>query len=702
MLARGAVALDARNDVLRASPTRFCAIPRSVNLMKRSDSTSTGSPPGTSVRAFKPRLPFEPLHALLGACRAHKRGAALVAALRAQAGRAATAQRPWSADERAICLVLADLAALGWRVSVARGVIYLLPRSLDHIDPREAKQELRESLRDGRAKQLADLSVREFLASMHAPRLFGGGVVSIEQLIDDGADLAAALRAHRLGSLSEVVRPYLQLADGTQRCAHTGLNLADIWRYFRHTWSLEYRSTPGRTINFLVRNAARPFHPVMGIVGLANAVFQLSCRDTWVGWTMPSLVGRLLNEPSFWPSFRSAALRCLREAREAIRRDDLFREVGSRGDDLSFALKLQHIADEQTKLRKDHLREEHVGGRGGGSSTRSVARLPNGERDWIAQSSLPLFKRKRAEALADILFAEHHMEKSSRRPSALTGAVVLGRSPSGDARLSWADDDLGRAVAIALREIKKNGVATRLLDVNVCGATPVYRDLLGGKLAAMSLFAREIRIEYERQYGGQASEIASAMAGRPVCKDTDLCVLTTTSLYGVGSSQYNRVRFPYAAPVLQWREIGATEGFGTLHMTRETVQALRQVGIAKAGLRNVNNQFGEGTSPLLRQLREGLSALGFQANEVLQHGQRRLVYAAELYPEARDDLLLNRASHSPRPPMEEIAGEWTRRWLAMRVQNDEVLDRIASLTPDSVRRDLGIHEVPVQRVIPLR
>ena len=132
------------------------------------------------------------------------------------------------------------------------------------------------------------------------------------------------------------------------------------------------------------------------------------------------------------------------------------------------------------------------------------------------------------------------------------------------------------------------------------------------------------------------------------------------------------------------------------------VEPTVQVGVARAGLRNVNNQFGEGTSPLLRQLREGLSALGFEANEVLQHGQRRLVYAGELYPEAREDLILNRASRSRRPPMEEIAGEWTRRWLSMRVQNDDVLDRVAAMSPDSAPKDLGIEGIPVQRVIPLR
>jgi hypothetical protein len=30
----------------------------------------------------------------------------------------------------------------------------------------------------------------------------------------------------------------------------------DIWRYFRHTWTYQYTSVPGRTMMFLVRDQA--------------------------------------------------------------------------------------------------------------------------------------------------------------------------------------------------------------------------------------------------------------------------------------------------------------------------------------------------------------------------------------------------------------------------------------------------------------
>jgi hypothetical protein len=38
-------------------------------------------------------------------------------------------------------------------------------------------------------------------------------------------------------------------------------------------------------------------------------------------------------------------------------------------------------------------------------------------------------------------------------------------------------------------------------------------------------------------------------------------------------------------------------------------------------------------------MREGLNILGFETNDVLQHTNKRIVYAAELYPGAREDLV---------------------------------------------------------------
>lgn len=238
-----------------------------------------------------------------------------------------------------------------------------------------------------------------------------------------------------------------------------------------------------------------------------------------------------------------------------------------------------------------------------------------------------------------------------------------------------------------MREIKKAGLSARVMDVNVCGATPVYRPLLAGKLAALSLLSAEAWGEYSSRYGSAVSEIASGMAGRPVIKPADLCLLTTTSLYGSGSSQYNRLRLLRNDAALDWRRIGESEGFGTVHMSRETVEAVREVAILRRGMRNVNNHFGEGANPLMRQLREGLEALGFSSDDVLRHSNKRLVYAAELYPGAKADLALGTPKKPDLPAMEEVTAHWTDRWLRMRMR-DDVLEALARITKEVVRAEL--------------
>ena len=80
----------------------------------------------------------------------------------------------------------------------------------------------------------------------------------------DGRELADGLREARThlnngwaDALANCVDPYLQFVTSENAaCAFTGLRLMDIWRYFRHTWTNQYTSVPGRTMMFLVRDRA--------------------------------------------------------------------------------------------------------------------------------------------------------------------------------------------------------------------------------------------------------------------------------------------------------------------------------------------------------------------------------------------------------------------------------------------------------------
>jgi hypothetical protein len=226
-----------------------------------------------------------------------------------------------------------------------------------------------------------------------------------------------------------------------------------------------------------------------------------------------------------------------------------------------------------------------------------------------------------------------------------------------------------------------------------CPCLRSYNELLCGKLVALVLLSKEVGDLYEGQYGERISLIASQMAGRPIRRPARLKVLTTTSLYGVGSSQYNRLKLRAAEHAdlpydIAWRlfdddDDDRTSGFGTLHLGNATVDSLRELSAATYGARRVNNRFGEGASPRLRQIREGLDALGLESNHFLHHATPRLFCASEVEPYAREQLLGFRGPEAKEAPkLAAIAGAWRRRWLLNRIQSDDVLDRIGKLGPE--------------------
>src|SRR5439155_91331 len=75
------------------------------------------------------------------------------------------------------------------------------------------------------------------------------------------------------------------------------------------------------------------------------------------------------------------------------------------------------------------------------------------------------------------------------------------------------------------------------------------------------------------------------------------------------------------------RKIARTESSGRVRVAPDTVDSLSEGGrLSDANRREVNNLFGEGTSPKLRLIRTGLEALGLDANSFLRRNARRIVY----------------------------------------------------------------------------
>lgn len=594
----------------------------------------------------------------------------------------------WSVEMRAVALVLADLVDQGWAVSVSDvgdDCIRLQPPGL-HVDGETqsmTKDRIRRALVIGRDRQMQDAGVKKFLGRMHRTVRRLGVRTSIQDVVDDGKSLSAALNAVRLArgedfgnALKGVVDPVVEVCDPDTKCSATGLYLGDIWRYFRHSWSLEYRSLPGRQLAFLIRNAARPHRPVMGIAMLASPVVRMRSRDDWIGWNTDAFVD-LIAKGEIDPAvgLRTLLTRVERNISE-IRADDLVT-----ADELAFPtertiLRLQQRGVGAALTRRRELSEvfeEAAEANEGVRSQRDIHKRNFKEIDWRVASEDILFVRKRAETLARLLQAKRVFQSLDWSGKGLDALHQLLRLPDGN-----------RALDIALVEVRKGGLSSQVADICVCGAVAPYSHLLAGKLVALLMASNEVLAAYRARYATQVSLISSQMAGRPIYRPAELKVLTTTSLYGSGSSQYNRLKlrksdYPELDADVVWHEVAKTAGFGTVHLSPNTVRTLREFTEGVRRARQVNHRFGEGASPRLRQIRQALDDLGIDSSDILNHATPRILYGCEIHAGAREELLgLRPLTESQTASSALIADLWRRRWLANRIQSDAVLTNVAA------------------------
>ena len=189
------------------------------------------------------------------------------------------------------------------------------------------------------------------------------------------------------------------------------------------------------------------------------------------------------------------------------------------------------------------------------------------------------------------------------------------------------------------------------------------------------------------------------MAGRPITRDSTLKVVTTTSLYGIGTSQYNRLSLKAAdyhgiSNDIKWYQLGEqTSGFGQMHLSTETHQFLKKIGWKKKGYANRSSRFGEGTSARMHQARLGLDALGLQSELVLKHETPRIVLACDIFSNARYNLLgLKSIKDERKSSVNAIARAWRKRWLSNRLENEAVIARLKSETVQSIYKSLKIAE----------
>lgn len=595
---------------------------------------------------------------------------------------------PYSIEEIKLQLansVVLDLVAQSWQLKVADSRVQIhVPMQQDN-SPTVEKERVRRGHLIERDAKLAKRPVSEFVRGMERQRLTAKGWHSIFSVMRDGVELSERLShaaktkdgKERALLLEKAVSPYVQFVEGEAICDKTGLKLRDIWRYFRLTWVNDYKSVPGRSIMILIRDAASPNHPVIGIAALGSSVVQQKVRDELIGWDSAGFTKQFVEQPS--PKVAKRLHEALQHLIDGIYIKDLIRDKTL--DFRRVHLKnpndrvIEQLKKEGKSARRLHQLNPHV------AVHKSQTEKLDDHKFWEKKARTMLFRSKRCLQLATLLsirkaFKDHGFSAVNKRGlrEALKSAQV--RSTIGQ----------------LVRLIKAEHVGIDMMDITVCGAVAPYNILLGGKLVCMLLGSPEVVHYYSSKYGKQPSIIASSMKGSPVRRPHNLVLLCTTSLYGIGSSQYNRVRVPaeeiggQAGEKLEYQKWGYSVGFGSFHFSQETLSWIKFL-LGRQGNRRVNSIFGEGVNPLMRKIREALDSVGFVSDEILWHGNERVVYGIPLASNYREILLglAKRPAYivpqtNAQERTEMLAEYWRNRWLSSRINTPGILEKIAEHT----------------------
>ena len=576
-----------------------------------------------------------------------------------------------------------DLTQQGWELLVRNNNLFLRMPAHEASD----KQSVRSFLNSERKAQFQDPSVISFIERMEQEKEYDGARISVRSLIGDSQKIIHRIQHED----APMVAPYIQLVSHV-RDEYTGYWLSDIWRYFRYTWSIPYKTMPGRNLFYLVRDAIQPYHPIIGIFALGNSVLNLTVRDDEIGWTVEAIakqlkrkeqidhitqqvsgtngktVGAIVRrfletEEEYHNRVEEYSTRTMEALQHSLKQaisdlyvKDLNYHRGTKYPTIDKVYELRRLSEELREQAIDNKKTGHVN-------------------SFEVEAKEVLFKKKRAAELARLLEAKI-IFNTHRQPTSSDWLKELMSKEEGR-----------KAVNVALVANRKTKIGSNMMEIIVCGSIPPYNELLGGKLVSILACSPQVIRDYTEKYSGQVSEIASRMKGKRVIRDSRLAFLGTTSLYAAGSSQYNRIKVPVADDFyLRYKEMGITEGYGTVYFSKRTTAAMMRMLELQDGGRRINNIFGEGTSPRFRLISRGLSSLGIRSDAFLKHYSPRIVYSIELARNTNeflcgiaDELDYPFDISSPESvsrKTQEMVDFWYTRWLEKRLTSVDIIERL--------------------------
>lgn len=578
--------------------------------------------------------------------------------------------------------VLIDLSKQGWIFDIHDSELTLRMEN-ENVDD---KDRIRYRLSAERNAQFKEESIKEFIKKMESEKIYNDSNISIVNLIGDKNILI-----ERINDNDHVIcDPYIQLVTD-KRDELTGYKLSDIWRYFRYTWSIPYKTMPGRNLFYLVRDRSQEYHPIIGIFALGNSVLNLSVRDDDIGWTVDAIKNTMKRLESIEYSKQSVSET---NGKSICVKRSMAQETPNEHQE-----RIKEYADKVMPLLRqnilDSIKEIYIKDLGFHRQTRNPSqdqidkyvelaselskiavnnKNNNNNPNWEEEAKTNLFKKKRAIELSKLLSAQKTFNSvSGNNCEQLTNLL--------------STDEGRKAINTALIANRKCKIGSNMMEIIVCGSIPPYNELLGGKLISILSCSPIVIRDYTKKYEKQISEIASRMKGERVIRDSHLAYLGTTSLYSIGSSQYNRIKVPIDDDFcLQYRKIGVTEGYGTVYFSKHTTNLFSRLLEINDGAKKISHVFGEGTSPRFRIISRGLGIIGINAPAFLQHYSPRIVYSINLAKNTNEFLMgfdssidygfdLNSDTEVDEKTM-YLINYWKERWMLPRLGNVDIVRRL--------------------------
>lgn len=582
--------------------------------------------------------------------------------------------------------VLRDLSLQGWIFNITdKGLILRMENN--NLDD---KSTIRYRLSAEKNAQFSVPAIQRFILSMEAPREYNGEIISIKNLIGSRDELIKFIN-----NGEQVCCPYIQIVTESKD-EFTGISLYDIWRYFRYTWSIPYKTMPGRNLFYLVRDSKQKYHPVIGIFALGNSVLNLTSRDDDIGWTVESIrqnMSKKIDVTVCDQKMSKSDGKVKVKIMHVNENDEVYKIRITKFANTIMPLLEKNIKNSINDIyvkdlnyhkQTKHPKQELIDNLFALSLeyNRKAINNHNNEKDpdWLQETKSNLFLRKRSAELAKLLVALKVF--NSLKGTNLTKLRELLSTENGR-----------KAINTALIANRKCKIGSNMMDIIVCGSIPPYNDLLGGKLVSILACSPTVIRDYTRKYGNQISVIASRMKGAKVIRDSHLVFLGTTSLYSLGSSQYNRIKIPCSNDFnLEFRKMGITEGYGTVYFSSETTRMFSKVLEILDGGKRINHVFGEGTSPRFRMISRGLKEIGINPSSYLKHHSPRIVYSINLAKNTRNFLL----GIDDKPiynfniededdianKTQELIEYWYERWLKMRLYSVDIVERLQKFDID--------------------